>query len=341
VGALAVMTLGLILLGSALVAGAVSGDAPQQSDGSTWAEGPSGASRLFALLVAAGRHPQRHEGDLVALPMTGLLVALNPPGGLRPLEEAALLDRVERGANLILATESVPPDLASLGLRTSRHPLTGVASPRIPSAQAQAGSGLVSAGDTLLDAVPGLAPIFATDEGVLLGGLVAGEGAILFLTDPYLLSNAGLEDPVNLRLALSMFPADQEPITFLEGLHGYTTARGLLPWLWRAGWGAMLLAAILTATAAGWRAASLAPRLVPETKPIGGGLSRLAWAVGRMRAAQGLHRHSMSQLLEEARRRRIPEDHPAMIAGRRAKRNSDLTPAAALEVAVALERTWR
>ncbi len=341
VGALGLITLGLVLLGSALVVGSVEGEGTSRSAGSTWYEGPTGASRLHALLVEAGRDVRRHEDEIASLPTEGVLVVLAPPGGLRFEEEAALLDRVERGADLVLASENVPPALAGLGLQTQRHPLTGVAQPQVPSSQAQAGPGLVSTGDTLLDPVPGLAPLYATDEGVLLGGLVVGEGKVYLLTDPSQLSNTGLDDPVNVRLAGALFPAGDVPITFVEGVHGYTAARGLVPWLWRAGWGPMLLAALLSAGVAGWRAAARPGGVALTTEQGAGGLALLAGAVGRMRLSQGLHARSLGQLLGEARQRRIPENHPAVTAGHQALRDPDLTPEAALAAAVALEQMWR
>lgn len=340
-GALGLITLGLVLIGSAMLAGTVDGSAPRQRAGSTWSEAPDGASRLHALLQDRGRAVARHEGALSDLPVEGILVVLQPPGGLRDHEEAALLDRVARGATLILASEEVPSTLAGLGLRARRHPLARVAQPLVPSAQAAAGPGLAAVGDTLLDAVPGLAPLYATEEGVLLGGLVVGEGTVLLLTDPAQLSNAGLEHGANLRLAGTMFPDSGGPVTFVEGVHGYTAARGLLPWLFRAGWAPMLLAALLAAGAAGWRAASQAPRGGLAARPGGGGLVRLAGAVGRMRLDQGLHARSLGQFVQEARRRRIPEDHPAVAAARRAWRDPDLDAAAALSAAEALEGTWR
>ncbi len=340
-GALVLIALGLALVGAALGAGGLASDGSRRSAGSSWSDGPRGASRLHDMLRLAGRTVRRHEGAPDTLPVEGVFVALQPPGGLTTAEEAELLARVERGATLVLASPEVPAALTSLGLAVRSHPLTGVATPLVPSAVAAAAPGLAARGDALLDAVPGVAPLYATEEGVLLGGLVLGEGLVFLLTDPALLQNRALDQAANVRLAGALFAASPGPITFLEGLHGYTAARGLVPWLWRSGWGGMLLLALLAGVLAGWRAAVQAPRPAPGGRRAGGGLVRLARGVGRMRLDQGLHARTLGEFLQEARRRRIPDDHPAVAAARKAWRDPQLGPEDALDAAARLEQTWR
>jgi len=225
------VALGLLLLAAALAAGTLGDAAPSRATGSTWSDGPGGAARLYRLIEDAGQAVQRHEGDLDTLPERGTLVVLAPPGGLTSAEEDALLERAERGADLVLASDSLPPALAARGLVLETHPLAGLAQARVPALGALAGAGLVGSGDHFLAPVPGLAPVFAADEGVRLGVLVAGEGTVTLLTDPALLSNAGLDDPVAARMAAVLFTERAGTVWFVEGLHGYTEARGLLPWL--------------------------------------------------------------------------------------------------------------
>ncbi len=341
IAAIGLLTLGLLMLAGALVAGTGGDTAPSRADGSTWSDGPRGATRLFRLVEGSGQPVGRHEGDLASLPERGMLVVLAPPGGLTPGEEDALLRRVERGADLLLASESVPPALSARGLRMESRPLAGIARAGVPALGARAGQGLVGAGDELLTPLPGLAPVFAAEEGVRLGILVAGEGTVTLLTDPALLSNAGLDDPVAARLAFALFTNRAGTVWFVEGLHGYTEARGLLPWLWRSGHAAVVACGLLAFVIAGWRAAGAGPAPPSPALVGGGGLARLAMAIGRMRHVQGLHDRALRALVREARRRRIPEDHPALRAGHGLVQRPSLSSEEALRAATELERVWR
>ena len=77
-----------------------------------------------------------------------------------------------------------------------------------------------------------LTPIVAGPDGILVGGMKAGDGWLYIVSDPDLLSNHGLGRSDNAALimdALTLFRADDSPVVFDETTHGFKSN----PNLWR------------------------------------------------------------------------------------------------------------
>lgn len=120
---------------------------------------------------------------------------------------------------------------------------------------------------------PGLTPIVAGPEGVLVGGMRVGGRWVFIISDPDLLSNHGLDDGENARHfidAMSLFRAGDAPIVIDETIHGFSSD----PNLWRKMFEPPYFVATLLAVAAIvillWASAGRfgAPHALPEDSRV-------------------------------------------------------------------------
>jgi hypothetical protein len=219
----------------------------------TYSASPTGAKGLWLWLRELGYQIGTVETARFQVPdRTATLAVLAPWPGLRD-DELDLVEKwVRDGGMLLIAGEgpSVSRAFERFGVRARIVPRMERATPgdeQLLNAAIQ--SVLV---DTIWEIAPGrvTARPFLTANGHVVGGSIAvGLGRVLALTSEVALSNQGLRERDNARLAISLLgPPARGRIVFDEFHHGYGAgqARSLLTLLLDRSWGkALLFAALL------------------------------------------------------------------------------------------------
>mgnify|MGYP007028085042 CR=1 FL=1 len=123
-----------------------------------------------------------------------------------------------------------------------------------------------------------LLPLIATDQGILLGLLRNTGSRVAVLSDPDLLTNAGLHRGANAAIVLSMIE-DLRPaggaVVFDETIHGFVHAETIWSFLLTPPWLGATLLAMLAAALTVWLAAVRFGSPVPEAPPMQAGKTSL------------------------------------------------------------------
>lgn len=308
-----VITLAAVVAGVVLVAlgvTAVPGAMPaSRGAGSSWSDRPTGWSGYARLLTATEREVRadaRRVADLQLADPASLVVVAAPGDRLSEPDWHRLAELVDGGARVLLATDRPNRLFRARGVVLEDRPLAGPAVPGALSPLAPRLGELAGHGTVVAQAVPGMVPVWAlppeSGGGVRVGVLPSGDGELVLLTDPSVLSNAFLTRPGHLDLALALAPREH-PVVFAEGVHGRGTLRGLAAWLWREGRGLLVGEAALVALLAVWRVASTAhphPTALPHPPPS---LAELAGAAARLGLEGAHHGAALQRVVREGGRR--------------------------------------
>jgi hypothetical protein len=223
---------------------------------------PGGAKALRLWLEALGYPVTTLEGDRYTIGRDVKTVLLLAP--TREIGTAALgeLERWTRqGGRLVVGVSGLQTRELLRRFDVSVRPIEGVAQavpaepgrldPAITTVQADAAFEL-TLGERAAGAVPLLLGEHATGDGhrpILAASLPVDRGELIVLADPDILSNAGLHDEANARLALSLVgPPERGQLAFDELHHGFGSLvrRHLYALLLEQSWGrAALLAGVL------------------------------------------------------------------------------------------------
>jgi len=199
---------------------------------STYRTSPDGTAALFETLAELDVPVARRLTPMVgADPIRGPLAILSPSEPLSPAEVGAVLEWVEAGGRLIVAGRGFDPLMEELGLTTQRGRIPGV--DLVPGSRHPWVDDLGRVGpaqhvftDTLgpdWDSAQSL--LVADDDGWAAALLVArGAGAVLALSDPWMLANDRIAEggiaPLVARAAAD-WTGDGRPLWFDEYHHGY------------------------------------------------------------------------------------------------------------------------
>lgn len=205
---------------SALIGARDVGDAREdRPDPSTYNAKGSGTKGLYLWLQELGLPVRRWERPLTTLPTQATLVlVLGPRLPFEEQELRALEEWIRGGGVLFLADDSVGgpvpgvwpgAPVLTFGLQPRTGGKPGTIRPAFPSPYA-AGVGTIQPTGWVRfhrQRPEGWAPLFAEGVGDVLAIRRLGEGTIIALTDPGLLSNARLELAGHARLALNIVQA--------------------------------------------------------------------------------------------------------------------------------------
>jgi hypothetical protein len=310
--ALALLLLGLGLLFWLALGGVrpslLGGPGPldaRQLEGSSYDDGPKGAADLFRMLTRTRDRVDRWTRPLTQLPPGGTLVVVAPATTMHLEEQRQLLLHAEAGGTVLLVADELPELLEARGLGLRKVPLPAASRPQVPSPLVDPSAPLESRGMALLAPAPSVLSLYGSAHGARVATVAVGQGRMLVVTDPFILSNEGIRRDGNLRFAWRLAHDLPEPVHFDERHHGFEPQRGVLAYARaRQLWPSMLLAGLLVLLTL-WRLALRpAPSLpVVPRRPAGPAalVAPLAQRLSEARSAP-----SLSPLLEaEARRRGI------------------------------------
>ncbi len=236
-----------ILLLNLLASGldhAVSDSEPSGQPGSSYATNESGLAAYASLLTKFGHDVSIQRGSLAhtALDPATTLVVVEPTE-LTTDDEAALLDFVSEGGRLIIGGDAPyyvrnlrdnPPKWSANGVGTWQN-----VDPSLGGAQTIASQGIGSWTST----GSGRAIVGGPTESLVTVDHV-GKGEIYMLADATPLTNQYIGNDDNAAFALALAGADQRPVVFAEGTHGYGQKTGIaaIPSRWKVALLILLLA---------------------------------------------------------------------------------------------------
>ena len=284
----------------------------QQLEGSSYGDGPKGSADLFRMLVHTRDRVERWTRPLTQLPPGGTLVVISPAATMHLEEQRQLLLHAEAGGTVLLVADVLPELLETRGLALRKVPLPAASRPQVPSPLVDPAAPLESRGMALLAPTPSVLSLYGSAHGARVATVAVGQGRMLLVTDPFVLSNEGIRRDGNLRFAWRLAHDLPEPVRFDERHHGFEPQRGLLAYTRaRQLWPAILLA-VLLALLTLWRLA-LRPEPSPPSVPQrpAGAVALVGPTAQRLSEARGAV--SLQPLLEaEARRRgaRLPPPSP-------------------------------
>lgn len=234
-GALAVLMLVLIALGTAGLQSRKSEDMPPYLSFSADADGLKG---LYTLLSERAGKTRQWRESWRSLPQgTGHTLIAVQPGGIGTKEEQPLLDWVAKGNRLLLFSQREPAYLAGAGVRV-RNPLLAVegqgASVRITLGQGgeggSEGRAQAPAARYRLSKSPQQAQVLLADgPGIVAASYEHGTGSITVVVAPEWLRNDRimLEEHFELIWPILRQETEGRTVWFDEYHHGYTAKRGL------------------------------------------------------------------------------------------------------------------
>lgn len=311
------LAVGLLLLGLGLLAWlAMGGPRPsalggpgsveaQQLEGSSYYLGPQGASDLFSMLGRTRGRVERWTRPLTQLPPGGTLVVFAPATTMHLEEQRQLILHAEAGGTVLLVSDELPELLKLRGLSLRQVPLPAASRPQVPSALVDPAAPLESRGMALLAQTPGVLSLYGSAHGARVATVTAGQGRMVLLTDPFVLSNEGIRRDGNLRFAWRLAHALPEPVRFDERHHGFEPSRGALAYARARGLTPALLVTSLLVLLTLWR---LATRPEPTPAPTvvrPGGLTALVAPLGRRMSSAKAAADLLPLLEAEARRRGV------------------------------------
>ncbi len=303
---------------------------PSQLAGSTYEDGPQGSSDLFRMLGRTRDRVERWSRPLGEVPPGGTLVVISPATTMLLEEQRQLLLHAEAGGTVLLVVDELPELLQDRGLEMRQVPLPASSRPQIPSPLVDPAAPLESRGMGLLHPGTGVLSLYGSSHGARVASVALGQGRLLVVTDPFVLSNQGIRRDGNLRFAWRLSNNLPEPIRFDERHHGFEPQRGAWAYARSRGLAPGLLIALALALLTLWR---LATRLEPPPPTLPrrpeGAVALVAPLAQRLAAADAAE-PLIPTLEAEARRRGLdPDAIEADTARRRLlalARSLDLSP---------------
>jgi len=297
----------------------------RQLEGSSYGDGPKGASDLYRMLDRTRGRVERWTRPLTQLPPGGTLVVFEPSTTMHLEEQRQLILHAEAGGTVLLVSDELPELLELRGLALRQVPLPASSRPQVPSPLVDPGAPLESRGMALLTPSPAILSLYGSAHGARVATVSAGQGELLVVTDPFVLSNEGIRRDGNLRFAWRMAHALPEPVRFDERHHGFEPRRGALAYARARSLGPALVVAMLLVLLTLWR---LATRPLPSPTPHrlrAGGLAALVEPLAARMAATRSVAAAVELVRAEAERRGRPrppggpgDDEPALLAAARA-----------------------
>jgi hypothetical protein len=276
---------------------------PSQLAGSTYEDGPQGSSDLFRMLGRTRDRVERWSRPLGEVPPGGTLVVISPATTMLLEEQRQLLLHAEAGGTVLLVVDELPELLQDRGLEMRQVPLPASSRPQIPSPLVDPAAPLESRGMGLLHPGTGVLSLYGSSHGARVASVALGQGRLLVVTDPFVLSNQGIRRDGNLRFAWRLSHNLPEPIRFDERHHGFEPRRGLLAYTRaRQLWPSLILLTLLALLAL-WRASLRPLPSPPSIPPMPRGASALVAPLAERLAESRDHSRLVQLLRAEARRR--------------------------------------
>ncbi len=278
----------------------------QQLEGSSYEDGPRGSSDLFRMLGRTQGRVERWTRPLTQLPPGGTLVVFAPATTMHLEEQRQLRLHAEAGGTVLLVADELPELLELEGLALRQVPLPAASRPQVPSPLVDPTAPLESRGMALLASAEGVLSLYGSAHGSRVATVAAGQGRLLVVTDPFILSNEGIRRDGNLRFAWRLANALPSPIRFDERHHGFEPRRGALAYARARGLAPALVLASLLALLSLWR---LATRPEPTPAPVPahlGGLPALITPLSQRLAASRSAASVLPLVHAEAQRRGVP-----------------------------------
>jgi hypothetical protein len=281
---------------------------PAQLAGSSYEDGPRGASDLFRMLGRTRESVERWSRPLGQLPPGGTLVVITPATTMMLEEQRQLLLHAEAGGTVLLVVDELPELLQDRGLRMRQVPLPASSRPQIPSPLVDPAAPLESRGMALLGPGIGVLSLYGSSHGARVASVALGQGRLLVVTDPFVLSNEGIRRDGNLRFAWRLAHTLPEPIRFDERHHGFEPQRGAWAYARSRGLAPSVLLALALIALTLWRLATRPEPSPPRLAPRPAGSVALVLPLARHLAASDAAEALIPGLEAEARRRGIDPD---------------------------------
>jgi hypothetical protein len=229
----------------------------------------NGLSVFFRYLGELGLSPKVLR-DVETLPK-GETIVVAGPFEIQPSDEdrARFAQWVRQGGRLVLAGSEGGLLLSGLDLGggTQGGDVEARVRPSLPSAYAQGVSTIAPGGDRIVATAPRWVTHFAGDRGAVLLTAAVGKGEVLWLAGPYAISNAGIGQADNARLAVLLAAASPRTVYFDEYHHGFTSEASVWTRLGAGGQVAFLLAALALGALLVAHGRRLGPALPPREEP--------------------------------------------------------------------------
>ena len=238
--------------------------------GSTFSSEEEGAKTLLRYLDAleVETHTQQRFDEL---PERGTIVVIATRPFEKPATNAdvrAVRDWVERGGRLVMVgpfAAELPRGSLSGSTTTAEE---AVLEPLLPSVYVQGVERIKVDGQRMLVDDTAWVSHFKDIEGQVLVSRTFGRGEVVWLASAYPVSNAGLAEADNARLA-TLLVAQQRPVYFDEYHHGFVSGGGVWERLGANGRAALIVAFLALVVALTARARRIAPAIErPEPRRV-------------------------------------------------------------------------
>jgi hypothetical protein len=188
-----------------------------------------GARALYLLLGKLGYEPKRLRSPRFGgIRADGLAVILAPDRlSISETETKQLLEWVKQGNTLLFAPGRFDERLTkSLGVKLHQRPARKASVPSVASTELTAGVEGVSvlSGDRILTKRNDVVRHFGDRAGAVVASIPEGEGTAIVVSDPYIMTNAGLPEAGNLDLLVNILlshATDAKTVYFDEYHHGF------------------------------------------------------------------------------------------------------------------------
>jgi len=188
-----------------------------------------GAKALYLLLEKLGYEPKRLRAPrFKGMRADGLVVILAPDQlPIGEIETEQLLEWVKRGNTLLFAPGRFDNRLAeSLGVKLHQRPARKASITPVASTNLASGIQGVSvlSGDRIITGRNDAVQHFGDKAGAVVASLPEGAGTAIILSDPHIVTNAGLPEAGNLDLFVNILlshATDAKTVYFDEYHHGF------------------------------------------------------------------------------------------------------------------------
>lgn len=240
------IALAIIALYSAAVIGAEKYIQTGLSDSTTFSSAPVGMKVLYRYLEELGLKPGTLQ-QFEVLPESGtILIATSEPlvKPVTPADASLLADWVREGGRVVFAGPYVTEFISEMDLHVAtRYGQDVELTPVLPSVYAQGVSRAQVGSARLLPDDGTWAEVLKDGEGSALLVRRVGAGEVVWLADSYSMSNEGIGEADNARLAL-LIAASRGQVYFDEYHHGFARGGGMLERLGAGGQAALLAFAL-------------------------------------------------------------------------------------------------
>lgn len=200
----------------------------------SYSAGEQGTKALYLLLAKLGYKPRRLRTSFHGMNSEGLAVVFAPALPVSETDSERLLEWVREGNTLLLVPdgqETQLTDALRIKLRKRQLLKKNIKPKMATDITAGINELTIQSGNRIRTTRKDAVRHFRDKAGVVVISLPEGAGTAIVLSDPYLMSNSGLQEGDNLNLLVNIllsYAGDTETVYFDEYHHGFEKRQTVL-----------------------------------------------------------------------------------------------------------------